>query len=145
MQHSKEEIEKSLSIIGNYFGSIEEACIDGFYEIETKRKESRIEEIYRCIQMYTLFKGVGKLRGRKLEVLSYYVQDGFNKQTKIDIMESLKIKDTNLNNINHELRSLGLIVKNEYNHSTNDVSKELMQFKKFIIDDKKKFVLINLK
>ena len=143
MQVNKEEIEKSLDVIGTYFGSIKDACVDGFYEIETNRL-SRIEEIIRCIKLYVILKGIKKLTGRKLEVLAYYLQDGFSKDTKKDIINLVGITDSNLNNINHELRKMGVIQRVGYNNSNNEVNPDLLQFKKFIIDDRKNFVLINL-
>lgn len=143
MSITRETIEDSLNIIGKYFGDVKEACIQGHFKVETKRL-SDIEEVVRCIKMYVILKDIKKLTGRKLEVLSYYLMYGFSKKTKKDIIKQLKITDSNLNNINCELRKMGVIKSIGYNQSINEVSKDLIEFKKFLIEGKGKYILIKV-
>lgn len=122
---------------------MKEACLSGHYKIETNRL-SEMDEILRCIKLYVILKDIKKLTGRKLEVLSYYLKFGYSKETKKDIIKGIKITDSNLNNINHELRKMGVINSVGYNQSANEVNKELLEFKKFIVDNKGNYVLIKL-
>lgn len=143
MEIDKQKIVESLDIVGNYFGDVKEACLDGYYKIETQRL-SEMDEILRCIKLYVILKDIKKLTGRKLEVLSYYLKFGYSKKTKKDVIKGIKITDSNLNNINHELRKMGVINKVGYNQSANEVNKDLLEFKKFIVDNKGSYVLINV-
>jgi len=143
MEINRQKIEESLETVGEYFEDIKEACLDGHYKIETQRL-SEMDEILRCIKLYVILKDIKKLTGRKLEVLSYYLKFGYSKKTKKDVIKGIKITDSNLNNINHELRKMGVINSIGYNQSANEVNKELLQFKKFIVDNKGNYVLIKL-
>lgn len=143
MEINRQKIEESLEVVGNIFGDVKEACIDGFYKIETKRL-NEMDEILRCIKLFVILKDIKKLTGRKLEVLAYYLLYGYSKKTKKDVIKGIKITDSNLNNINHELRKMGVINSVGYNQSTNEVNKDLLEFKKFIVDNKGNYVLIKL-
>lgn len=143
MNIDRQEIENSLETVGKFFEDIKEACLDGHYKIETKRL-SEMDEILRCIKTYVILKDIKKLTGRKLEVLSYYLKFGYSKKTKKDIIKGINITDSNLNNINHELRKMGVINSVGYNQSANEVNKELLEFKKFIVDNKGSYVLIKI-
>lgn len=143
MKITRKQLEESLEVVGEFFGDIKDACINGYFKIETKRL-SEMDEILRCIKMYVILKDINKLTGRKLEVLSYYLKFGYSKKTKKDIIKGIKITDSNLNNINHELRKMGVINSVGYNQSTNEVNKDLLQFKSFIVDNKGGYVLIKV-
>jgi len=143
MKITRKQLEESLEVVGEFFGDIKDACINGHFKIETKRL-SEMDEILRCIKMYVILKDINKLTGRKLEVLSYYLKFGYSKKTKKDIIKGIKITDSNLNNINHELRKMGVINSVGYNQSTNEVNKDLLQFKSFIVDNKGGYVLIKV-
>ena len=131
MNIDRQEIENSLETVGKFFEDIKEACLDGHYKIETKRL-SEMDEILRCIKTYVILKDIKKLTGRKLEVLSYYLKFGYSKKTKKDIIKGINITDSNLNNINHELRKMGVINSVGYNQSANEVNKELLEFKNLL-------------
>lgn len=143
MSVNREKLEESLEVVGEYFGDIKDACISGYYQIETKRL-SEMAEILRCIKLYVILKDIKKLTGRKLEVLGYYLLLNYSKKTKKEIIETTGITDSNLNNINHELRKMGVINSVGYNQSTNEVNPELLEFKKFIVDQKGSFALIKI-
>lgn len=143
MEITREKLEESLNTVGTVFSDIKESCIDGHFKIETERL-SEMDEILRCIKLYVILKDIKKLTGRKLEVLSYYLKFGYSKKTKKTIIKGIQITDSNLNNINHELRKMGVINSVGYNQSTNEVNKELLKFKEFIVDNKKKYVLIKI-
>lgn len=143
MEINRKEIEESLDTIGRYFGDIKDACLEGYYNIETERL-SNVDEVLRCIKLYVILKDIKKLTGRKLEVLAYYLLYGYSKKTKKHIIANIKITDSNLNNINHELRKMGVINSVGYNQSANEVNKDLLEFKKFIVDNKGSYVLITL-
>lgn len=143
MKIDKQKIVESLDVVGEYFGDVKEACLNGYYKIETKRL-SEMDEILRCIKMYVILRDIKKLTGRKLEVLSYYLKFGYSKKTKKDVIKGIGITDSNLNNINHELRKIGVINSVGYNQSANEVNEDLLQFKEFIVDKKGSYVLISL-
>lgn len=143
MKNSKQEIVKSLEVVGEIFPDIKEACVDGYYKIDTERLNG-IEEIIRCVKIYVILKGIQKLTGRKLEVLAYYLKFGYSKQVKKDIIKNIKITDCNLNNINHELRSIGVINSVGYNQSLSEVNPELVQFTNFIVKQNKNYIMIKI-
>lgn len=143
MEIDKQKILDSLEVVGEVFGDVKKACLNGYYKIETQRL-SEMDEILRCIKLYVILKDIKKLTGRKLEVLSYYLKFGYSKKTKKDVIKGIKITDSNLNNINHELRKMGVINSVGYNQSANEVNKDLLQFKEFIVDKKGSYVLIQL-
>ena len=143
MNNNRQKIVDSLEIVGEYFGDVKDACLKGYYKIETKRL-NEMEEIIRCIKLYIILKDIKKLTGRKLEVLSYYLKFGYSKKTKKDVIKGIKITDSNLNNINHELRKMGVINSIGYNQSANEVHKDLLEFKEFIVDKKGSYVFIQL-
>lgn len=140
---NREKLEGALDTVGEFFGDVKEACVKGYYKIDTKRL-SEMDEIVRCIKMYVILKDIKKLTGRKLEVLSYYLNFGFSKKTKKDIIRGIKITDSNLNNINCELRKMGVINSVGYNQSANEVNKDLLEFKNFIVDNKGSYVMIKV-
>lgn len=143
MNNNRQKIVDSLEIVGEYFEDVKDACLKGYYKIETKRL-NEMEEIIRCIKLYIILKDIKKLTGRKLEVLSYYLKFGYSKKTKKDVIKGIKITDSNLNNINHELRKMGVINSIGYNQSANEVHKDLLEFKEFIVDKKGSYVFIQL-
>lgn len=154
MENKLKKLISSLDIVGEYYGDIKEACTDGFFTIETDRL-SAAKEVMRCIKMYSLLKSlddpkedgskVNKLAGKKLEVLVYYLLYGYNSKTKKEILKTMNMTDSNLNNINHSLRKLGVIKNVGYNSVNNDVDEELLMFKNFIVDNKGKYVMIKIK
>ncbi len=140
----KSRIVESLDVVGEVFGDIKSACIKGFYTIETKRL-NEMAEIIRCIKLYAILNDIEKLRGRKIEILGYYLLDGYNKKTKKDIIKRLDLTDSNLNNINCGLRDLGVIHSVNYNQSDNEVDKDLIEFKEFVVDRKGSYILTKIK
>lgn len=143
MEINRQKIVDSLTIVGEYFEDVKEACLKGYYKIDTQRL-SEMDEVLRCIKVYVILKDIKKLTGRKLEVLAYYLKFGYSKETKKKVIKGIKITDSNLNNINHELRKMGVINSVGYNQSANEVNKDLLQFKEFIVDKKGNYVLIRL-
>lgn len=143
MALDRKKVEGALDIIGSVFGDIKDACTDGYYEIGANRLDD-MDETLRCIQMYVILKNIRNLTGRKLEVLSYYLKYGYSKRTKDQIIKGLNIKDSNLNNINHQLRKMKVIENVGYNQSNNKVSSELLNFKEFIVDQKKQYILLKI-
>lgn len=143
MEINRQKILDSLEVVGEVFGDVKEACLKGYYKIETQRLVE-VEEVLRCIKLYVILKDVKKLTGRKLEVLAYYLIFGYSKDTKKKIIKRINITDSNLNNINHELRKMGVINSVGYNQSANEVNKDLLEFKEFIVDKKGSYMLIQL-
>ena len=143
MSLTKERTEESLEVIRQVFPDIYESCTKGYFGIDTKRL-SDIREILRCIEIYKLLKGMDDLRGRKQEVLAYYLMLGYSKKTKESIMKELDIKSSNLNHVNHSLRKMGAIRQIGYNESNNEVNKELIKLKEFIVDGRNKYILIKI-
>src|SRR5690606_4440557 len=103
-----------------------------------------MEEVLRCIKLYVIFKGIAKITGRKMEVLAYYLLYGYSRDTKKKIIQELRITDSNLNNINHELRTAGAITMMDNNQTQNEINKELLGFKRFLVDNEKRYILIKL-
>jgi len=143
MNVSIEELESSLDVVGEVFIDIKEACIEGYFKIETARLVE-VKEIQRCIKLFVILKDLDKLTGRKLEVLVYYLLYGYNKKTKQTILKQMGITDSNLNNINCALRSIGVIHSVNYNQADNEVDIELLKFKEFIVDNKGKYILTKI-
>lgn len=143
MSDSREKLVKSLENIGEYFPDIKDSCLNGHYKIDTDRL-SEMDEIIRCIKMYAILKDIKKLTGRKLEVLAYYLKFGYNKKTKKDVIRGIHLTDSNLNNINCELRKLKVINQIGYKASNNELNKELLEFKRFIVDGKGKYLHIKI-
>ena len=143
MKSERDKVENSLIKIGEYFPDIKKACIKGFYKIETQRL-SDMDEILRCIKLYVILKDLKKLTGRKLEVLAYYLLYGYSKNTKKAVIKGIKITDSNLNNINHELRKMGVINSIGWNQSANEVNKDLLEFKNFVVDEKGSYLFIQV-
>ncbi|MFT6125915.1 MAG: hypothetical protein ACJAVA_000357 [Flavobacteriaceae bacterium] len=143
MEEQRKKLEDSLDIIGEVFKDIKEACVEGHFKIETSRLVEA-GEVNRCIKLYVILKDIKKLTGRKLEVLTYYLILGYSKDTKKFILKGLDITDSNLNNINHELRKMGVIKSVGYNQSNNEVNEDLLAFKKFIVDKKGSYILIKI-
>ena len=143
MKGIREKIEDSLDVVGEIFPDVKEACTKGFYKIETDRL-TEIEEIIRCIKIFVILKDIKKLTGRKQQVLAHYLLDGYSKETKKIVIKELNITDSNLNNINHELRSMGVINSVGYNQSTNEVNRDLLELKNFIVNSKGNYILIKL-
>ncbi len=140
---AKNKLRDALDVVGEVFADVKSACLEGHFQIETNRLEET-KEIIRCIKMYAILKGIDKLSGRKLDVLAYYLISGYNRKTKKDIIKRVKITDSNLNNINHELRKMGVIEKSGYNQATNEVNSDLLAFKNFIVDNRGKYALIKI-
>lgn len=143
MEEHRKKLEDSLDIIGEVFKDVKEACMEGHFKIETSRLVEA-DEVNRCIKLYVILKDIKKLTGRKLEVLTYYLILGYSKETKKFILKGLDITDSNLNNINHELRKMGVIKSVGYNQSNNEVNADLLAFKKFIVDKKGNYILIKI-
>ena len=143
MNLNRKKVEESLDVVGEVFEDIGTACREGYYKIDIKAL-SDMDEVIRCIKMYTLLHNIEKLTGKKIEVLSYYLKFGYSKATKKDIIKNIKITDSNLNNINHELRKIGVIKSIGYNQATNEVNRDLLEFKKFIVDKQGKYMLIKI-
>ena len=143
MEEPRKKLEDSLNIIGEVFEDIKEACVKGHFKIHTSRLVEA-HEVIRCIKLYVILNDIKKLTGRKLEVLAYYLIRGYSKDTKKVILNGLNITDSNLNNINHELRKMGVIKRVGYNQSKNEVSEDLLAFKKFIVDKEGSYILIKI-
>ena len=143
MEIPRKRLEDSLDVIGEVFSDIKDAVLKGHFNIKTNRLIENAEVI-RCIKLYVILNNIKKLTGRKLEVLAYYLIMGYSKETKKTILKALKITDSNLNNINHELRKMGVINSVGYNQSNNEVNKDLLAFKNFIVDSKGSYVLIKI-
>lgn len=143
MEIPRKKLEDSLDVVGKVFKDIKEACIEGHFKIETSRLIED-QEVIRCIKLYVILNNIKKLTGRKLEVLAYYLIAGYSKDTKKGIIQELKITDSNLNNINHELRKMGVIENVGYNQSNNKVNQDLLDFKSFIVDKKGSYILIKV-
>jgi hypothetical protein len=143
MNISVEELEKSLNVVGEVFSDVRDACIEGHFKIDTERL-IEVEEVLRCIKLFVILKDLEKLTGRKLEVLVYYLLYGYSKDTKRKILKAIGITDSNLNNINCALRSIGVIHSVNYNQKDNEVDSELLKFKEFIVNSKGKYILIKV-
>lgn len=140
----RKKIEEALDTVGQYFGDIKQACIKGHYTIDTTRM-GEMEDILRCIDMYIILNNIENLTGRKKEILGYYLKMGYSKKTKDFIIKNLKLTDSNINNLNHSLRKLGVIKSIGYNQSINEVDKDLLDFKKFMVDSKGEYLLVKIK
>lgn len=140
---TKEEITKSIEVLKKIAPNLAEALIKRYYTIKSKRKSDH-EEALRIIRLYTVLQDIEEITGRKLQVLACYLIDGYNKESKKRIRKKLNISEGNLNSVNCDLRSRKLIYPDDRNSNKNHVTKELLDLKTFLIDDKKSNLLIQL-
>ena len=133
-----ETIEKTSPVIGDMVRKT-------FYQLEIERLTD-LEDIVRFTSLYIDLKGDDdiKISGRKLETLAYYLKHGYSKKTKEKILKDCKIKDSNLNNVNCELRRLGFITVDARNENKNHVDPKLSDFIKYMVDNKGEYVLIKI-
>lgn len=80
-------------------------------------------------------KGKNYLRPKLVDVLSFYILYDYSKETKDLIIESLKIKGTNLNQINSELTRKGYLIKDYFNYRRKTLSEELIALKKYFLEE----------
>lgn len=143
MSIDKDKLISSLGTISEVFPDMSDACVKGYSKVVTDRLED-MEEIQRCIRMFLILKGIPKLTPRKLELLAYYLKMGYSRESKDKITRRMKMKDSNLNNLNSKIRDLGLIKQVGHNQSNNEINPELVQFKKDIVDNKGSYILIKI-
>lgn len=85
------------------------------------------------------------LRPKLVDVLAYYILLGYSDETKEIILKSLKIKRTNLNQINAELTKKKFLKVDPYNLRKKYISKDLESLRDYFLDSEKekKLFLIN--
>ena len=87
------------------------------------------------------------LRPKLVDVLAYYILLGYSDETKEIILKSLKIKRTNINQINAELTSKKFLVRDKYNYRKKYISEDLKSLKQYFLesDNPNKLFLIKFK
>lgn len=83
--------------------------------------------------------GDSHLRPRLVEILTYYVLEGYSKETKNLILDSIPgLKVTNLNQMNSELKSKGYLIVDKYMAHNRHLAPELLDLKKYVLENKDK-------
>lgn len=135
----------SLAKVGKVIPVLEDMAKSTFYKLETKRM-SDLEDVVRFITIYVSLKGDDDIRlsQRRTQTLAYYILYGYSRETKNAIKKDLNIKNSNLNNLNSQLRKMGYIVAEEYNTNNNKINKELLDFVNYMVMKKNSYFLVKL-
>lgn len=136
---------ESLAKVGAVIPVLEDMAKSTFYKLEIKRM-SDLEDVIRFITIYVSLKGDDEVRlsQRRIQTLAYYILYGYSKKTKDTIKKDLDIENSNLNNLNSQLRKMGYIVSEKYNTHNNSVNKELLNFVNYMVLNKGKYFLVKL-
>ena len=131
---------ESLAKVGAVIPVLEDMAKSTFYKLEIKRM-SDLEDV-----IYVSLKGDDEVRRsqRRIQTLAYYILYGYSKKTKDTIKKDLDIENSNLNNLNSQLRKMGYIVSEKYNTHNNSVNKELLNFVNYMVLNKGKYFLVKL-
>ena len=99
----------------------------------------KLDLLKKVLKVYATLINVNKkgnyLRPRLVDVLAFYILFGYNKETKILIMESLKMDVKNLNQINSELSKKKFLIRDSNNFTKKHISKELDELKNYFLSD----------
>jgi hypothetical protein len=138
---NKESAEKFMKDLKQYTPLFHDLAEQKYAHVKSP-KGTEMTEIFRCIKLYCLIKAIPELTVRKTEVLAYYLQRGYNTDTKKYIRKEEDITDSNLNVINHQLRKMGYLVQDGRNETRNKVSEELSNLKNHILKEGSSNVII---
>lgn len=111
--------------------------------------QSDLDKISKVVSIFAIIKngnlGECHIRPRCVQVISYYILFGYNKDTR-DLIKSTGIKPTNLNQINSELTKKGYLVKDPMNYHNKHLSTELKKIQDYFLnsDIKNKMFVIEL-
>ena len=99
------------------------------YKIDINAK-NEFDTLKNLITIYSCYKTVTgsearMLRPKLVTLLSIYIRDGYNKDSKSLACELLNLKKTNLNCLNSELRDGGFLIKSEMNNRDSYLNPEL--------------------
>jgi|688.fasta_scaffold657430_2 hypothetical protein len=99
------------------------------YKIDINAK-NEFDTLKNLITVYSCYKTIAgeearMLRPKLVTLLSIYIRDGYNKDSKALACELLDLKKTNLNCLNSELRDGGFLIKSEMNNRESYLNPEL--------------------
>lgn len=138
---SKKEFLESLDVVSEVAPILKSLIVEGSYRLTSEKKGDMIQVID-IVKIYSILKKEKELIGRNLEVLAFYLVNGYNRDLKEKMAEELNIKINNVNQINSSLRKDGYLIQDKKNKTKNVVDPDLKKFKEFIIDKEKKNVII---
>lgn len=138
---SKKEFLESLDVVSEVAPILKSLIVEGSYRLTSEKKGDMIQVID-IVKIYSILKKEKELIGRNLEVLAFYLVNGYNRDLKEKMAEELDIKINNVNQINSSLRKDGYLIQDKKNKTKNVVDPDLKKFKEFIIDKEKKNVII---
>lgn len=100
---------------------------------------SDLDKINKIVTIFSIIKngnlGYSHIRPRCVEVVSYYVLFGYNKETR-SMITATGLSKENLHQINAELTKLGYLIKDSKNYHNKFISPELQKIRDYFLDDK---------
>jgi len=84
------------------------------------------------------------LSNREIEILRYYLKNGYKPETKLTITLDLNISKKNLDQINHQLQKKRCLIPHSKNYRLKEVNKQLIDLKNCFLngqDIKKLYVI----
>lgn len=97
--------------------------------------ENEIEVLSTMVQLYTASVTVRRdkspLRKKLASLLAYYMKYGYNKESKDLAANSMGVKTTNLNVMNHELTKLGYLIPSTKNFNNKYLHPELEKLSEY--------------
>lgn len=125
----EESIEKVNKPKGN-FESIYGYKLNSSSRLDLMRKSVAVFATLEALRL-----GEVKIRKKLIDVLTFYVLNGYSRKTKIMITETLKISNDNLTQINAELTKSGYLIRDKNNFRKKSLHPDLERLKKIFIND----------
>lgn len=116
-------------------------------EKPTYLKKTKYDNSYELMKKFiTLFSvtdnmthGDSHLRPRLVEILTYYVLEGYSRETKHLILDSIPgLKMTNLTQMNSELKTKGYLIPDKYMSHERSLHPELIALREYVLNNKDK-------
>lgn len=101
--------------------------------------KSRLDLMQKAVSIFATLEalkaGQVKIRKKLVEVLTFYALNGYSRETKTMITETLRIKDDNLTQINAELTKSGYLIRDRNNFRKKTLHPDLETLKNIFISD----------
>lgn len=100
---------------------------------------SRLDLMKKAVTVFatleSLKAGEVKIRKKLIDVLTFYALNGYNRETKLMIIETLQISSDNLTQINAELTKSGYLIRDSNNFRKKTLHPDLERLKSVFITD----------
>lgn len=110
--------------------------------------DDKLSLCLKAIQLYVDIQKIDNpdksLGSRPMELLSYYLLEGYSNDTKLFIQKNLGLTNKNINTVNLVLTKKGYLYQDKDNFHTKVLSPDLNKLKKYIDNNKdlSKFFLV---